>query len=240
MQFFLCVLFLRLNILTFLGPLRPTVSQFPSSSSSSAASDSAFASSELQSSDTYGVGSHVQSPPYDDVLPDRHLYAFTRRSAAASTTTTTTTTLPGGGTSSSGSNFPTSLTSSKSSLYSRASSLNSLGVIDEATPTPSQLASARQSTTDRSERSESPYVNGEIMLNGSNPSLVRRNSSSNRKKIFPIKNKLPDYNEYLQDSSRLQQNGYTRRSSSENGLEAVPDQPRHRLYEKKVSEVIMM
>ena len=210
---------------SILDPLRPTVSQLPSSSSSSAASDSAFA---------------MEAPPYDDILPDRHLYAFTRLATNSTTTTTTTTTLPCGGVSPSGSNQTVSLSSSKSSLFSRASSLNSLGVIDESTPTPSQLASARQSATDRSDRADSPFINGDIHLNGPGPTLVRRGSSSNRKKVSPLKSKLPDYNEYVQEAARYQRNGFNRRPSHDAHLDEMHNTPRYPLFEKKHQEVIMM
>nr|CAB3267775.1 protein KIBRA [Phallusia mammillata] len=129
------------------GPIRPTMTKGGVSPSSSGASDSAFSSPALSSA---GEGSTpLHSPPYDDVLPNRPLHAFVRRTAQNSTTTaTTTTSLPGSSLSlSSSGSRQSSLTSSKSSLMSRGSSVNSLSVIDESTPTPMQLATARHLST---------------------------------------------------------------------------------------------
>ncbi|XP_078494500.1 protein WWC2 [Ciona intestinalis] len=117
-------------------------------SSSSANSDSAFSSSGPSSTgEVSSIGSTPQTPPYDDT--DRN--PFTTRSRTT-TTVTTTTTLPGSTLSiSSNGSHSTSLTSSKSSLISRGSSINSLGVIDEATPTPSMMSTARLSNPDTRE-----------------------------------------------------------------------------------------
>ena len=215
----------------FLGPLRPTVSQFPSSSSSSAASDSAFASSDPSSANetSPGLGCSAYTPPYDDVLPDRHLCAYARR-PLTSTTVACATVQPGCDPSPTQSQ-PTSRTSSKSSLASRASSLNSLSVIDESTPTPSQLASARLS----SERTASPISNG--FINRHSPALVRR-GSSDRGPVSPMRAKLPNYDDLIQE--RVQLHGMGRDSSTDLALNMARHHPRHKMFEKKVSEVIMM
>jgi len=102
------------------------------SSPSSSTSDFAFSSPPSRS----------DCPLYDDVVTDRGAHVLARRAAQSSTTTTA---LPGSTLSlSTCSRTSSSLTSSKSSLMSRGSSVNSLSVIDESTPTPMQLAAACQ------------------------------------------------------------------------------------------------
>uniref|UniRef100_H2ZEU1 WWC1-like helical hairpin domain-containing protein n=1 Tax=Ciona savignyi TaxID=51511 RepID=H2ZEU1_CIOSA len=153
-------------------------------SSSSANSDSAFSSPGPSSTgEPSSLESTPQTPPYDG--NDRNPFAIRGRAC-----TTTTTALPGSTLSiSSGGSHSTSLTSSKSSLISRGSSINSLGVIDEATPTPSILSTARLSSPETWDRAS---LNGEVV----EPTDAR------------TRPKLPDYHELTKEPRKYSTPGY--------------------------------